>query len=187
VFLLQTAKSGITACVKVTSVARNGTETLLAIRASGDLVGECAALRDDGTRAATVTACAETVAHVIDNKRFAAYLEEHPDNWRPLAERLVNQLDWANRRQLDFAGYDARVRLVRVILELAELYGERTPLGVDLGIQISQEEWGRLVGAKLDTVGPAMRYLKAAGLVSVKYRGLRLTDVAALRDLADED
>lgn len=186
VFLLQTARSGVAACVKVTSVARNGTETLLAIRASGDLVGECAALRDDGTRAATVTACAETVAHVIDNTRFAAYLDDHPGIWRPLAERLVYQLDWANRRQLDFAGYDARVRLVRVIVELADLYGERTPLGVELGVQITQEEWGRLIGARPDTVRPAMRDLKAAGLVTVRYRSLRITDVAALRDLADE-
>lgn len=187
VFLLQSARVEVTACVKVTLRARNGSETLLAIRATGDLVGECAALRDERTRAATVTACAHTVAHVIDNKRFAAYLDGHPAVWRPLAERLVNQLDWANRRQLDFAGYDARVRLARVILELADLYGDATELGVNLGIRISQEEWGRLIGARPDTARAALRQLRGSGVVSMWYRGLRITDVDGLRDQADED
>ncbi|MGO4756833.1 cyclic nucleotide-binding domain-containing protein, partial [Streptomyces sp. 2MCAF27] len=43
---------------KVTARLDNGSEALLAIRASGDIVGEMAAL-DDAPRSATVTACGE--------------------------------------------------------------------------------------------------------------------------------
>jgi CRP/FNR family transcriptional regulator, cyclic AMP receptor protein len=186
VFLLQAAKPGTAACVKVTSVARNGAETLLAIRTAGDLVGEGAALRG-GVRAATVTACAETVAHAVEHRRFLAYLDDNPAAWRALSTVLTDRLDWANRRRLDFGGYDVRVRLARVMLELVELHGVRTPLGVELGVQISQEELGKLVGARPDTVSLAMRRLRVEGLITSRYRGVLINDITALRRLADED
>ncbi|HEX6359668.1 Crp/Fnr family transcriptional regulator [Actinophytocola sp.] len=186
VFLLQATKPGTTACVKVTSVARNGSETLLAIRAAGDLVGESAALRG-GVRTATVTACAETVAHAIDHRRFLAYLDKHPVTWRALSANLVDQLYWANQRRLDFGGYDVQVRLARVILELVELYGESAIVDVKLGFQISQDELGRLIGAKPAAVNKAMRDLRARGLISSQYRGIKINDVGALRRYADDN
>src|SRR5438270_3631071 len=56
VYLLRSATLGTSACVKVSARLANGTEALLGIRVSGDVVGELAGLRGS-SRNATVTTC----------------------------------------------------------------------------------------------------------------------------------
>jgi CRP/FNR family cyclic AMP-dependent transcriptional regulator len=178
VYLLQ-AKAVGAACVKVTSLAHNGVETMLAIRTAGDLVGEGAALQGR-SRMATVTACAPAVVHVVEHRRFLQYLDRSPGAWRALSVMLIDRLQWANRRRLDFNGYDVRGRLVRVLLELAERHGVRGGLGVDIGVAFSQTELGNLVGAKRDTVHKAMCVLRAEGLISYRSRSMRINDLEAM-------
>jgi CRP/FNR family cyclic AMP-dependent transcriptional regulator len=186
VFVLESRRPGTAACVKVTATTRNGSETLLGIRLAGDIIGEIAALRD-GRRTATVTTCAETVVHAVTHDAFLGFLSAGPGRWEVLSRLLADRLHWANRRRLDFIGYDVRVRLARVMLELLERHGRRTELGVELGVQLSQEELGKLIGAKPDAVAVAMRHLRAEGLVTSRYRGVLITDVDELRVVADED
>jgi CRP/FNR family transcriptional regulator, cyclic AMP receptor protein len=186
VYLLKAGKSG-TACMKVTAVVQSGFETLLAIRMAGDVIGEGAALRDDGTRSATVTACTDVVVQAVGQQQFLRYLDRRPAAWRALCTMLSDRLDWSNRRRLDFSAYPVRVRLVRIILELVQAHGVHTELGVELGVQVSQEELGKLIGAKVDAVGRAMSELRAEGLISCRYRCMRIHDLAALRRVADED
>jgi CRP/FNR family cyclic AMP-dependent transcriptional regulator len=50
---------------------------------------------------------------------------------------ITARLDWADRRRLDFAGYDVRTRLARVITELADRHGYETSQGYELGVQLS--------------------------------------------------
>ncbi len=189
VFLLRGCRTGSRACVKVTCVVPNGSETLLAIRMAGDVVGEGAALHEDGRRAATMTACTDIVVQTIGQQRFLSYLDSRPKAWRVLSRLLSDRLEWANRRRLDFGGYPVDVRLVRVVLELVDAYGvpARLDLGVELGIELSQTELARLIGAKPDTVQRAMSRLKGQGLIRSRTRGVLVPDVAALRRVAEGD
>ncbi|WP_157619995.1 Crp/Fnr family transcriptional regulator [Saccharothrix sp. NRRL B-16348] len=187
VFLLKSAVSGSAVCAKVTRVAQNGSEALIGVRVAGDVIGEGAALRQDLIRSATVTACTDLLVQVIERRQFLAYLDRNPEAWHALCALITDRLDWANRRRADFAAYDVKVRLVRVLLELAETHGVPGPLGVDLGVAVSQEELGRLIGAKPDAVGVALKALKAKGLVTARYRGVRIRDLESLRRTADDD
>ncbi|MBY8848681.1 Crp/Fnr family transcriptional regulator [Saccharothrix sp. MB29] len=187
VFLLKAASSGATACAKVTRLVPDGSESLLGIRVAGDVVGEGAALREDRTRSATVTACSDIVVHAVEPQRFLGYLGRRPDAWQALCALITDRLDWANRRRLDFAAYDVRVRLARVVLELVERHGVPGPRGVELGIEMSQQELGKLIGAKPDAVGAALRRLRVEGLITVRYRGLLVQDLDRLRRVAGND
>ncbi|MBW4719678.1 Crp/Fnr family transcriptional regulator [Saccharothrix obliqua] len=187
VFLLKSNTSGTAVCAKVTRLVRNGAEALLAIRVVGDVIGEGAALRADTTRSATVTACSDVVVQVVEQRRFLRYLDETPQAWHALCALISDRLEWANRRRLDFAAYDVRVRLARVLLELVESHGVAGPHGIELGVDVSQEELGRLIGAKPDAVGGALRTFRNAGLVTSRYRGVRVCDLTALHAVADRD
>lgn len=187
VFLLRSAASGGAVCAKVTRLAPNGSEALLGVRVTGDVIGEGAALRPDRTRSATVTACTDLLVQVVERRQFLAYLDRNPEAWHALCGLITDRLDWANRRRAEFASYDVKVRLVRVLLDLAEAHGVPGPLGTDLGVDVSQEELGRLIGAKPDAVGIALKALKAKGLVTARYRGVRIRDLEALRRTADDD
>jgi CRP-like cAMP-binding protein len=184
VYLLQAGRPQYSACVKVTAVLKNGSEGLLGIRVSGDLIGEIAALRN-GTRTATVTTCTPTVAHAMCREMFLAFLRRHEEAWEATAQTVTDRLEWANCRRLEFIGYDVPVRLARVILELFERHGYQRDCSHELGVQLSQVEFGKLIGAKPDTVGQAMRQLRSTGLLEPHYRGVTITDLAALRAFAD--
>jgi CRP-like cAMP-binding protein len=184
VFLLRSGRADITACVKVTAAAPNGTETLLGIRVGGDIVGELAALRDTD-RSATVTTCTETIVHRLPGRDFVEFLNARPEAWQVLCRMLADRLEFANQRRLDFAGYPVVNRLARVLLELVGRHGREVRRGYDLGLGLSQTELGALVGARLDAVGLAMRELRAAGLVISGYRSLTVTDIDRLQRFVD--
>lgn len=187
VFILRTAGAKGSACVKVTGVMANGSETLLAIRMAGDVVGEGAMFRADGTRSATVTACTDIRVQSIAKGAFEGFLHAHPRAHFALSALINERFDFANRRRLDFAAYDVKVRLARVILELLDAHGVPEAVGMKLGVELSQEELGKLIGAKPDSARDAMRRLRAEGLVQVRYRGVSVPDVAALRAAAEVD
>jgi CRP-like cAMP-binding protein len=184
VLLLQPADPTAVACAKVTAGLEGGAETLLSIRVSGDLVGEQAALREV-PRSATVTACTPLRVAVITSDRFLAFLGRHAEAAQLVAAVLADRLDSANRRRLDFAAYGVPVRLARVLVELAGLLGQAGGGGHSIGVELSQPELGRLIGAREDAVGQAVRRLKAEGLVRPHYRGVTVLDLPGLRRFAD--
>jgi CRP-like cAMP-binding protein len=121
----------------------------------------------------------------IPHQDFLAFLHRRPQCWEALTRMLTERLDWANRRRLDFAGYEVRKRLARVIVELARRHGYETSQGYELGVQLSQEELGMLVGAKRDTASKAMRQLGKHRLVSSDYRHVVILDMVTLRQEAE--
>ncbi|WP_433677957.1 Crp/Fnr family transcriptional regulator [Nocardia sp. CA-119907] len=185
VLLLRSHDPARSACVKITAASRSGQQGLLGIRVSGDVVGELAALR--GTpRMATVTTCTDTVIHTIAHRDFLNFLNTRADAWEALCRMVADRLDWANRRRLDFAGYEVPIRLARVLLELAERHGSAVAGGYELGVRLSQTELGALIGAREDTITSAMRQLRAKGLVKTAYRAVTITDLEQLRGFADD-
>lgn len=186
VFLLGHGKQPRVACVKVTVAARNGTESLLGIRISGDLVGEMGVLRE-GPRSATVTTCRAMTVHRIPIDSFRLFLRRREEAWRVVCHMIADRLDWANRRRLDFAGYDTAVRLARVLIELAAHHGTSGEAGTRLGIELSQPEFGKLIGAGRDAIGLAVRQLKDLEFIAYRYRTVTILDLNGLAAFADPD
>jgi CRP-like cAMP-binding protein len=172
------------ALVKVVASLENGNQTLLAVRVSGDLVGEMAVI-DDALRSATVTTCGRAVVCQIKGAQFVDHLRRHTDVSMALSQQAIQRLRWANQRRLDFAGYETPVCLARVLLALAARHGRRRAGGVDIGAPLTQAELGGLVGAKEGTVQKALRELAARGLVRPGHRSVTIVDVAGLTAFAD--
>ncbi|PPK70406.1 Crp/Fnr family transcriptional regulator [Actinokineospora auranticolor] len=187
VFLLRAPTGPRAAFAKVSGVMANGSETLLAIRVAGDVVGEGAMFHADGTRSATVTACADIAVQSIARDTFLGFLSTYPKAYFALCALISECRDFANRRRLDFAAYSVKARLARVIFELLTVHGVPHGHGKKLGIELSQEELGKLVGAKPDSARDAMRRLRAEGLVQVRYRGVSAPDLDALLAAAEMD
>jgi CRP/FNR family cyclic AMP-dependent transcriptional regulator len=183
-FVIRRARLNGTACVKITASLANGTETLLGLRLCGDVIGELAAVR--GTpRSATAITCSEVVVHAIQGEDFVALLNRHPEAWPALSNMIANQLEWANQRRLDFTGYAVPVRLARVLLALTERHGGTAQGGLTLGVTLSHDELGMLIGAGRDAIGQAVAKLKRMNLIQVSYRSVVINNLDRLRDYAD--
>jgi CRP-like cAMP-binding protein len=175
-----------TALTKVTAAMTDGRHALLDVRVSGDIVGEISAL--NGTpRSATVTTCRASTIRIIYRNDFRAFLRAHPDAAMEIAGIVANRLRMANRRRVDFASYPVKVRLARILWEIATAYGYRTRDGVVVDIHLTQSELATMCGAAEISLQKALRELRTAGVVSTGYRQFLVRDTAALRICADVD
>ncbi|MEV5414042.1 Crp/Fnr family transcriptional regulator [Thermopolyspora sp. NPDC052614] len=179
VYLLRGVRDRPSACAKVTAGLGDGTETLLGIRVTGDIVGEMGVVRDT-PRTATVTVCVPTLVFHIPADSFVSFLDREPRRWSVLTATIADRLQWANERRLDFSSLDVPRRLARLLFMLARRHGTPVAGGVDLGISLSQAELGRLIGAREAAVGNAVRALKDVGLVRTRYRHVVVTDLDGL-------
>lgn len=170
--------------VKITAQAENGAVAMLAVRVSGDIVGEMAVL--SGTeRSATVTACGDTMAQVIRGPVFVEFMQRNAALGVALSRLTGDRLRWANDRRLDFAGYDADVCLARLLLALAGRHGAWTGEGLDIGVALTQAELGGLIGAKEGTVQKAMRSLRGRRFLRNRKQSIVISDVKGLAAYAD--
>ncbi|QLH25614.1 Crp/Fnr family transcriptional regulator [Streptomyces sp. Rer75] len=168
---------------KVTAQLENGREALLAIRAGGDIVGEMAAL-DDAPRSATVTACGEVSASVVEYEDLRLFLHRHSDVAITLSGMVVEKLRWANRRRVEYGGLPVKARLARVLSELALSHGHQVRRSLVIGVALSQPELAALTGSSEVTAHKALKELRQEGLLSTGYRRITVLDLPGLRRIA---
>jgi CRP/FNR family cyclic AMP-dependent transcriptional regulator len=180
VYLLEPAPRSTSACVKIIATSENGIETLLGIRAAGDVVGEIGVL-GQRPRSATVTTCSPLIGHPIPGDAFMSFLARRPHAWHAVTLMIADRLDWANHRRLDLAGYDVTIQIARVIIHILDLYGHCSSNTGELGVRLSQPELGGLVGASKEAAAKAVRRLREMGFIETRYRAIIVRDVAGLR------
>ena len=174
------------ALVKVTVLLPGGRQALMAIRVSGDLVGEMSAL-NAVPRSATVTVCRPSTVRFIGREAFRSYLRQHADAAIAVAGIVADRLRAANRRRADFASYPVKVRVARALAEMGAWYGRRVPTGIAVDVELTQSELATLCGAADITVHKVLRELREGGLVTTAYRGFVIRDAEALQRLAQTE
>ncbi|MFE2064943.1 Crp/Fnr family transcriptional regulator [Streptomyces sp. NPDC059467] len=165
---------------KVTATVENGQESLLAIRLSGDIVGEMAAV-GDMPRSATVTACGRVSARAVSHEALRAFLLRCPDAAVELTRIVSERLRWANSRRLEFRGYSVKERLARILVDLVSAHGRPGRDGMDLEFTLTQPELAALTGAAEPTVHKALKELRDARLISTGYRTTTIRSLDRLR------
>jgi CRP/FNR family cyclic AMP-dependent transcriptional regulator len=169
---------------KVTVEMADGRPALLSIRCAGDLLGELAAL-SGAPRSATVTMCGHGVIRTISRREFAPFLIARPEAAMALATMVGERLRWSNRRRVDFTAYPVRVRVARILTELAERHGRPDPAGtLEIGVRLTQPELATLCGAAEISVHKALRDLRQSKVVSSRYGRIFVQDLRALRNSA---
>jgi CRP/FNR family cyclic AMP-dependent transcriptional regulator len=175
----------LTGNVKITALDESGTTSLLAIRTSGELVGETSALQDV-SRTATVTACSRLSVRQLTGAELRQLMAVHRDLTEEVTSMVLTRLQWANQRRLDFTKA-APVRLARALVELVTLHGSPTHegLGRTLNIPITQGELGSLAGVALPTVERTIGQLRRDGVVRWCRGNVHVTDLGRLRRFAE--
>ncbi len=169
--------------VKVTVRLDSDEESLVDIRITGDVVGEMAAM-GLGPRSATVTACGDVVATVVQEYELKPFLMANVEVWSALDTVLCGRLYRAVRRRLEFRDYPVVVRLARVLVELAVLYGRKGWNAVIIDVSLSQAEFAALTGCTTNTVRKALAELREGGHITTGSRKTEVLDLQGLREVA---
>lgn len=177
----------VSGCVKVTAklVAPRG-EALLGVRASGDVVGELAAL-DGRERAADVQACDRrpTLCCVLEPDAFRAVLAEDGDALLTLTTTVGAKLRASTRRRIDYLRCKPVVRMARVLVELAEDHGQRVgDNSVTIGVNLANIELGTLIGVGKATAERAVQKLRNSNLIVTRNPRPVIRDLDRLRAVA---
>ena len=166
--------------VKVSTVSREGHETMLAVRGPGDLLGELSAV-DGDARSATVAALEAVEAHTMSTEDFRAVLVEHGRISLLLLDMLSRKLRDADRKRMEFGAYDTVGRVASRLIEMADRFGVEHPGEVRLSLPISQEELAGWVGSSREAVSKALRQMREDGWIETGRKTVTLLDADALR------
>jgi CRP-like cAMP-binding protein len=171
-------------CVKVLGDTRDGHTTLLAIRASGDVIGELSAI-DGWPRSATTITAQPTVTIRIGVAALQSFLSQHPRAALAMHRSVAEKLRQATRLRIDLGGASVLVRLIRILHNLA-IYGRECPEGLLIDIPLSQGELAALLGAAEPSVQRCLAELRRENLIITGYRRIIITDLEKLRALATD-
>lgn len=169
-----------TGWVKVTGGVEDG-ETALALRRSGDLVGESASA--DRPRRATVIALGEVRALNIAAHHFSELLRDHPAAAKALQRTHWERQTESDRKRMDVRNSNSNKRLAQLFLELTE-GAEKTKDGIILDIPLTQPEFAQLICARTGIVERTLREWRERGIVSTMPRRHVIHDLARLSAIA---
>jgi CRP/FNR family transcriptional regulator, cyclic AMP receptor protein len=167
--------------VKASTFGDDGKETVHNVLGPGELLGDLAGI-DGEPRSATVTALEAVEAAVVPAEEFASFLEHHPGAALELLRSVARRLRSSDRRRAEFGGMDVVSRLARLLLELADRYGQPSPdgTGTRIALSLTQEELAGWAGASREAVVKALRVLREGGWVETRRREVCIVDRAAL-------
>lgn len=139
---------------------------------AGDVVGELALLSPGRKRGASAVALEPTETLSIDETTFSALRRDDPVVSDFLVQLLAARVHRLTDRLLEALYLPADVRLLRRILELAEVYGDVVPL--------TQEDLAGLAGTTRATVNRALRREEKLGTIELTRGRVAVVDRAGL-------
>jgi CRP/FNR family cyclic AMP-dependent transcriptional regulator len=169
--------------VAIVSPVRGGGEQVHSIVRAGSLIGELALL-NDGRRTAGARATSPTTAWAIGRDPFWGFLEANPPASSALLRQVAARL--ADREALidDLLSLDVKSRLAKVLLGLADDYGQPDPDGGSrIPLHLTHRDLAGMVGASRENVSRALGSFRKRGFIDYDSDSIRLRNLDALRRL----
>jgi len=143
-----------------------GEQATIAVRGPGDSFGEIAIVTEGGKRSATVEALEEAETFCVYEGDFARLRREHPQVSELVIGFLANEVRMLNERLLEALYVPVERRVLRRLIELADLYGAGEDERAE--IPLTQEELAGLAGSSRSTVNAVLRDAEKRGLIELK-------------------
>ncbi len=155
-----------------------GDTAILTVLGPGELFGEVALLGPDQRRSATVEALEAAETRSIFRDDFAQLRVQHPGVSDVLIAILVGEVTRLSRHLLEALYVTSDKRVLRRLVELADLYG--TPDAAEVTIPLRQDDLAGLAGTSRATVNRVLRQEESRGSVALARGKVTVTDRTAL-------
>lgn len=174
--------------LKVVTTSNDGDDLMFCVLDPGEVIGEVALLADR-PRTATVIAIKRSDLIVIDRRDFGSLLRRRPEVAVELLAVLARRLARVSEFVEDTHFLNLPVRLAKKLIDFANIHGEEIA-GADaesvlIDVQLSQEEWGDLVGTTRESVNKQFRAWASDGLISLEKGMVVIHKLDEIEKLAD--
>lgn len=175
--------AGGLACVlagalRVGAVHADGRATLLAFLEPGQWFGEIS-LIDGRPRTHDAVADGATTVLRVAEPELRDWLAAHPAHWQPIAQLACAKLRMLFGVLEDIAQLPLEARLAKRLWLEAHRWGARTT-PPRRTLRMPQEQLALMLGVSRQTANKALRTLEARGLLTLRYGGIELGDLAGL-------
>jgi CRP/FNR family cyclic AMP-dependent transcriptional regulator len=154
-----------------------GDTATIAVRGPGESFGEMALVTADSRRTATVDALEPAETRAVYLTDFERIRKTHPSVNQALIAFLVGEVRMLNERLLEALYIPADRRVLRRLVELAELYPGSAEGDV---VPLTQEALAQLAGTSRATVNQVLRREEERGTVELKRGRTLVLDREAL-------
>lgn len=151
--------------VRIGAYSEEGREIILNIIESGQLFGEVALL-DQKKRSADATAMGETRLLVLDRRDFIPFLEQNAKIVIQLLHVLCERVRQTSELVESIAFLEFNARLAKLLLQLADRYGQETDQGLLIDLRISQSDLGHLIASSRESVNRQLNAWAQDGITS---------------------
>lgn len=155
-----------------------GDTAILTVLGPGDLFGEVALLGPEQRRTATIEALEAAETRSIFRDDFQRLRADHPGVSEVLIAILVGEVKRLSRHLLEALYVSSDKRVLRRLVELADLYG--TADAAEVTIPLRQDDLAGLAGTSRATVNRVLRQEEVRGAVALARGKVTITDRAAL-------
>lgn len=169
--------------VKLAKRSRGGHSQILKLLGPGEVLGE-KTMFDRECYTCYAKTLEPSTLMFIPREEFLHFLRRHPEVALRFLERLSRESKVFGDRLVEITSRSARERVARALLELAQAFGEETPEGWDIGVELPRGELAEMAGVSTETAIRVLSEFKERGLVALPGKRIVILRADEVRRLA---
>jgi len=167
--------------VKICSFTLDGKQSILTFIEPGELFGELAIL-DSGERDEYAEAAEASTIILIPADEMRRLVEQNPNVSLGVTKLIGLRRKRIERRLKYLLFHSNRERLIHLLIELAEQYGQPSAEGIELSIKLSHQDFANIIGSTRETATVILGELQNEGSIKCGRRKVTLLDPEKLAD-----
>lgn len=170
-----------TGIARIYTINESGSETSLRLFSKGDILGELSA-SDGQPRSATAQTIGPCQLLVIGQRHFRTCLETMPELALAMIRFLAAKLRWTTLFSHSLAQYDAAGRLLHLLVDYKEKFGNAIAPGkiYEIHLGLNQSELASMVGARREWVNRLLHHWRDQRLITYGRGVITILDLGAL-------
>ena len=170
--------------VKLAKRAAGGRKQILKLVGPGEILGE-EFLFHDPTYSAYAQALEQTRAYFVPMEEFHGFLKAHPQVVIRLIEHLSQEIKGFQNKVLEASYGSSLERVARLLLAIADKWGEEEDGGFYIGLELSRVELAELAGIASETASRLLARLQERGILALAGSKIIILDRARLKSLTE--
>lgn len=178
IYLLASGKA------KISRLSEDGREIIIEIINSGEIFGE-AAIFSNTSRENMASALEKSLVLRFEAKTFKRFLAKFPQLLAHMLNFIAEKKRNLENKIEDLAFRNVPSRLARVLLQMADIDGQKLNGQIRIQTRLSQQEIGNLIGSTRETTSHFLNRLKKIGFIDFGKREINILDHEKLKELGE--
>jgi len=165
--------------VKLSRVTSKGQHRVVALVEPGSLI-EKQTFQEGAVHSVTCQVLEPSQVCLVDRLRYLDLLKRNSASAIRILQLLSREIGGSLREADQLAFASARERMARLLLELADRYGEQVSDGVRITIQLKREELAQMAAVTVETAVRLLQTFQSELLIRIKGRDIVLLEMDRL-------